>query len=150
MAENKAFRRHLLASIRGRDECWPWAGAEHGHTGYGWTAYDGDSILAHRAVYMHLCGSIPEGFEVHHECNNGHLGCVNPLHLRAVTPYENNMLSNSPSALAARATHCKNGHPFDESNTLIVRRAGKRPQRRCRTCHSERQREYGARKAAKP
>lgn len=38
----------------------------------------------------------------------------------------------------ARKTHCKNGHPFDEANTLHYVQAHGGPGRKCRKCHAER------------
>lgn len=145
---NAAFLRHLRNSIGARDECWKWAGTIM-NSGYGQTCYNGVTTVASRAVYNHLCGEIPKGFEVHHTCNNGHMGCVNPLHLVAVSPSENLSMSASPSTACKNSTHCKNGHPFDLDNTLYVFRAGKSPQRRCRACHSARQRLYASKKTNK-
>jgi hypothetical protein len=44
--------------------------------------------------------------------------------------------------LRARITECKNGHPFDEANTLIERSTGKRV---CRECRREVKKRYHAR-----
>lgn len=56
--------------------------------------------------------------------------CVNPIHLEAVTPYENNIgRSASASAINARKTHCVHGHEFTPENTYVI--SGKR---RCKTC----------------
>lgn len=72
------------------DECllWPF-----GRTGMGYAALypDGErQVMAHRWVCERVHGPQPDGKPwVAHSCGNGHLGCVNPRHLRWATPKEN-------------------------------------------------------------
>jgi hypothetical protein len=68
---------------RGYDTpCWVWQG-HIAKTGYGKTR----DVAAHRYYYQKYKGAIPEGYVVHHRCNNK--PCVNPAHLEAVTPSQN-------------------------------------------------------------
>jgi hypothetical protein len=45
---------------------------------------------AYRIVWeMFFAQPFPEGMHARHLCNNGHLGCVNPLHVQPGTPADN-------------------------------------------------------------
>lgn len=119
----------------GENGCWIWTGSKL-KTGYGTLGINKMNVLAHRLSYELNVGPIPEGMTIDHKCRNR--SCVNPDHLEPVTMYENVMRGNSPSSINARRTHCKNGHPFDDSNTYL--RPGKIPgekKRLCRTCNLE-------------
>lgn len=111
---------------RGRDEdCWPWLGPITKH-GYGRKSRC--NIGAHRLVWERERGPIPEGLFIDHICRNRR--CVNPSHLRPVTP-RINCIENSTSlaALNFAKTHCDRGHEFTPQNTIVSGRS-----RRCRAC----------------
>ena len=129
----------FFARVQKTDTCWIWTGARHpsggrwGTGGYGRYA----QRMAHRVIYEHVHGPIPEGMQIDHLC--GVPSCVNPDHLEVVTGEEN------LRRYWAAYTHCKNGHEFNEANTYNRPTGG----RSCRACGRDRVRQYLARKAAK-
>ena len=71
------------------NECliWPYSRTEHG---YGQIKIRGRSTLASHAMCVAAHGDPPKiGMQAAHSCGNGHLGCVNPRHLRWATRKEN-------------------------------------------------------------
>lgn len=117
---------------RGDDECWEWLAATSRGYGHFWAGAD-ESILAHRYAYKLLVGPIPEGMTIDHLCRN--TGCVNPAHMEPVTLAENILRGESPSAKAARQTHCIRGHEYTPENThTVMRPDGRLRHRECRTC----------------
>jgi hypothetical protein len=109
--------------------CWLWDGATTSK-GYGRFRVNRKYILAHRYFFEVFTSTrVPPGMHLDHLCRRK--SCVNPDHLEIVTPRENNLRSNSPSAINARRTECKNGHALSGDNLLISPKGD----RRCRACN---------------
>lgn len=123
---------------RGPDDCWLWKGRPSSR-GYGrLTTPWSSSTPAHRVSFMLHHGSIPDGHVIDHICRER--TCVNPAHLRCVTPRINGLENSlSPAAINAKKTHCLHGHPLSGEN-LIHAQGG----RRCRTCQRGFQRNLNA------
>lgn len=101
--------------------------------------------MAHRVAYEEAYGPIPEGMTIDHVCHNAdlsckggatcpHRACINPQHLEAVPIAEN------IGRIRGRKTHCPQGHPYDEANTIL--QEGK--YKSCRTCARAAQRRHKA------
>lgn len=113
--------------------------------GYPLILYRGRRVPAHRAAFECWVGEIPPGLYIDHKCRTRE--CLNPAHLRAVTPRVN--VTENSSGWAARnlaKTHCPSGHPYDDANTY---RGAGNPQasvRACRTCKRNRERSRRAKR----
>lgn len=133
------FLRHLnrLAERCGRG-CWDWDGTLAVQTSphmrpYGVLSYRGRQWKAHRLAFLLLRGSLPDGRWVCHHCDNP--TCVNPDHLYAGTPTENNRDTVRRGRRAPPKTHCKRGHPLSGDNVLpAYSSAGVISGRRCKIC----------------
>lgn len=118
-------------------DCWQWRGPKNA-TGYGrWSRWNasrgGQTVLVHRIAYTLLVGEIPPGLVIDHLCRN--TLCLNPDHLDPVTDRVNLLRGESPSAKAARATHCPQGHPLSGDNMRVYSGA-----RVCLTCKKDKDR----------
>lgn len=67
-------------------DCWEWQGALTNGYGHLYLKNFGNNY-AHRLVYEHLIGPIPDGLQLDHLCRN--TCCCNPEHLEPVTQKEN-------------------------------------------------------------
>jgi hypothetical protein len=111
--------------------CW---NCTSGRDGDGYPKLKG--IQASRFVWQEMVGPIPEGAVLDHiVCRNR--ACVNPEHLRVVTPRVNTLEnSEGPAAKNAAKTHCVHGHDFTAENTYITPEG----RRQCRICRAARNR----------
>lgn len=104
--------------------CWLWTGAVS-EKGYGafWGGLDGPRT-AHRWAWLLYRGLVPHGMVLDHLCRVR--SCVNPDHLRVVTPTQNTLENSVSFSATNRAkTHCKRGHLL-EGPALRIRRNGAR------------------------
>jgi hypothetical protein len=104
--------------------CWIWQGYKD-KNGYGKVG----TRWAHRVVYEYFKGPIPEGLVIDHLCRVPL--CVNTSHLEVVTPRENMLRGEAPSAIIAKNNTCPRGHALVEGN-VYSRPDGKG--RNCKTC----------------
>lgn len=103
------------------EECLKWPFADRGN-GYGAVVIEnGKTFNAHVVICTILNGKRPSRRHVvAHSCGKGHLGCVNPRHLRWATHSEN-MLDKAMHGTAARGER----NPFSKltaENVLEMRR----------------------------
>lgn len=127
---------HLIARLHKRIIPVPESGCqiwEGGLTANGYAYFNrgtGRERLVHRIMYVYAKGEIPKGLQLDHLCRVR--CCVNPDHLQAVTSRENTLRGIGLSAINARKTHCKNGHPF-----LPEEAEYRQKNHRCRVCKTE-------------
>ena len=129
--------RHFWSKVRLAEcGCWEWIAAKTRGYGQFWASStktgDHRHVIAHRYSYSKLVGPIPEGMQIDHfRCSNP--SCVNPEHLRPVTPRENQMRGDTVSSLNAAKDRCACGRDYDR----ISRSGG----RNCSVCMKRRTRE---------
>lgn len=91
------------------NECWNWGGSICPSTHYGRFSFEGKRTGAHRVSYELFNGTLNKGMFIDHKCRNRK--CVNPDHLRQVTPRINSIENSlGVTAINAARTHCKQGH----------------------------------------
>jgi hypothetical protein len=88
----------------------------------------GTQRRAHVIVHERLIGPKPEGMVIDHLCRNR--ACVNPLHMEIVTHRENTLRGEGITAVNARKTVCKRGHPLSGENVRMTSKG-----RHCIACN---------------
>jgi hypothetical protein len=134
-------RERIWTLIERGPDCWRWQG-RHSTSGYA-EANTKNHPRVHIVTYEDKYGSLAPGLVLDHfACN--HRWCVNPDHVRPVTPRENRLRSDQWT-LVTPAMRCKRGHDLSDGNL------GRRPDGypKCLACMREFQRAYLARKAAR-
>lgn len=127
-------------------DCWTWT-ASVDSDGYGHLGLEGKLVLAHRLAFYLTHGYWPN--VCRHICDNP--PCVNPAHLLDGTQADNirDMVERGRMADIGEhnraKTHCPQGHPYDEANTVAGRRGNGRPFRMCRACKRESEKRRRAR-----
>jgi hypothetical protein len=110
------MEHRLLSRIEQITEsgCWVWMGAltlnGYGLIGTGNGPTRNHLGRAHRIAYELYRGPIPEGMQLDHLCRVR--CCANPWHCEIVDGKTNVLRGVGPTAMNAKKTHCKNGHPF--------------------------------------
>lgn len=126
--------------------CWPWQGSSNsGGYGYyhvGMESSRGVMHYAHRVMFMLYVDSIPDGANIDHICHNP--PCVNPDHLRAISPCQNTHHSDTHHAVK---DECIRGHPFDSENTYVYTDSRGYEHRQCRECQRRRQEQFHRKRA---
>lgn len=106
------------SSVDKGEGCWIWMGVRN-ELGYGIFTTRHKKLRAHRVSLVLAGVDLPEDKVVDHLCRNK--ACVNPAHLRVVTPTVNARENSvSPSATNRQKLRCAKGHLFTPDNTAIT------------------------------
>lgn len=138
----------VLLRIDFTGPCWEWQGFL-GSDGYPQISVRVDgrqrtTMKPYRILWEELVGPIPDGLTIDHLCRN--IVCCNPDHLEPVTQWVNSRRGYGLAGMNARKTHCPQGHPYDEANTM---RSPDGLVRICRACkQAQTRRRYGRIEAA--
>ena len=132
-----AAQRLTSGLVRMPNGCLEWTRSKDGH-GYGQIRIAGKTVNTHRFAWAQANGSIPEGMEVCHHCDNP--PCCDLEHLFLGTQAENlaDMTAKGRRGVRGGArqllVRCKRGHPYDDANTYT----NPSGYRECRECRAQR------------
>lgn len=108
------------------DECWNWTGfrvpSRYGqNNGYGLLRFAGHKHLAHRLAYLFTYGTVPEGLQVCHRCDNP--ACCNPDHLFLGTQKDNLQDASKKKRLSAPRNHGEScgTSKLKEADVMMIR-----------------------------
>lgn len=133
--------RLLAKTTPGPNGCIMFTGSTDSR-GYGRFSIGQQIVRAHRVSFGLLNGPIPEDMGIVHLCHQAELSCEGGrecLHRRCINPRHMVLRTRSEisrsnrrgaSAVNAAKTHCPQGHPYDEANTV----SRPRGDRYCLTC----------------
>lgn len=130
--KDRAYKK-IVRAVNG---CWisTYSVASHGYAQIGWQskAEGHHIVLAHRASWEKVNGSVPVAMTLDHRCREKR--CVNPKHLRLMENFENGRRTNG---VDWRVGECANGHP----NSMLAddphrtdKRGNPRIGKRCSEC----------------
>ena len=133
---NKAW---LMSMIDTSGECWPWKG-HLSDKGYGvWeTANPRRRMYAHRTAYELLVGSVPDGLQVLHACDNP--PCCRPDHLWLGTHADN--MADMKAKGRAKSGGSFKAHPGERNGNAKLNEAAVKF---IRAVYKPRHPEFGAR-----
>ncbi len=137
----------IAAPAPPRTKCWLWtaclAANKYGHF---WDGKRQQMIVAHLWLWEQENGPVPDGLQLDHRCRIYH--CVRPSHLEPVTAQVNaqRSLTYLNGQHEREKTHCPQGHPYDEKNTM--HKANNK--RVCKTCAYARRHAWWERKSQDP
>lgn len=132
------YKKYL--SLCKSNKCWIWNGCRNSQ-GYGTIKVEGKATKAHRLFYSSIVGKLDDNLHLHHVC--GVRNCVNPRHLKPLSPQEHsNYHSYALGGMASNLGHhaikapvCRNGHTMSGRNVRTYYNYKKGViQRRCRAC----------------
>ena len=132
---SERLKSKLVARPNG---CLEWTGAKA--NGYGRFMVNGKYVKTHRLAWeLANEREVPPDMMVCHHCDNP--PCCNPEHLFLGTNADNlgDMAAKGrASRYNAEKSQCPQGHPYDESNTVVTTHKDGTTQRTCRTCERAR------------
>jgi hypothetical protein len=82
------MEERLMAHSIQTETCWIWTGTTTNGYGYVYDPKIKRIRVASRVSYETFKGKLDPRMQVHHACSNP--SCINPDHLQAVEPYQNN------------------------------------------------------------
>lgn len=90
-------------------------------------------VYAHKWMWEQENGPVPAGKLLHHLCEQ--YLCVNPAHLKPLTPTEHQALHHKEERESR--THCSRNHALKGKNLYVWIDPAGRPHKKCRQCRAE-------------